>query len=72
MSGALRIGFLAASASLLITGPVLAERAMFKDLVGKKALEIRAKKKHVFNADKAPKLRDLRGQVVWLEFGFIH
>jgi hypothetical protein len=61
----------AAAFCLLVTAPTMAQLAMFRDRVGKKAPEISPRKKHIFNADKPPKLRDLQGHVVWLEFGFI-
>lgn len=65
--------FLTAVACLSVTAGVLAGQPLpFKDMVGKQAPEIRARKKHVFNAERPPKLKKLRGQVVWLEFSFIH
>lgn len=52
--------------------PVLGQPIMAKDLTGKKAPNIRAKKGHYFNTEEKPSLTKLRGNVVWLEFGFIH
>jgi hypothetical protein len=52
--------------------PAIGQGIMAKDFVGKKAPSIRAKKGHYFNSEEKPSLGKLRGNVVWLEFGFIH
>lgn len=52
--------------------PAFGQSMMAKDMVGKKAHNVRAKKGHYFNTTEKPSLSKLRGGVVWLEFGFIH
>jgi hypothetical protein len=66
----------AVAVAFLLAGMVFAqedeEQVHSNSYKGKAPPELKIDAKHWLNAKKAPKLADLKGRVVWLEFSFLN
>ena len=61
-----------AAAVLLLVGLACAQDEEQKTFKGKVPPELEVEGKNWLNAKKPVKLADLKGRVVWLEFGFLN
>jgi len=61
-----------AAIALLLSGLAFAQEDDAKTFKGKTPPELEIAGKNWLNAKKPPKLADLKGRVVWLEFSFLN
>lgn len=62
----------AAAAAILLAGLAFAQDGDTESFKGKTPPELEIEGKNWLNAKKPPKLAELKGRVVWLEFSFLN